>query len=48
MLITSCASSHPDLSEGLYAELKTNKGDILINLNYNETPVTVANFVSLS
>ena len=48
ILITSCASSHPDLSEGLYAELKTNKGDILINLNYNETPVTVANFVSLS
>jgi cyclophilin family peptidyl-prolyl cis-trans isomerase len=32
----------------LYAELKTNKGDVLINLNFNETPVTVANFVSLS
>ena len=48
ILIASCASSHPGLSEGLYAELKTNKGDVLINLNFNETPVTVANFVSLS
>lgn len=44
----SCVSTHPDLNEGLYAEIKTNKGDMVINLNYKETPVTVANFVSLS
>ena len=48
ILITSCVSSHPDLNEGLYAELNTNKGDILINLNFKKVPVTVANFVSLS
>ena len=46
--ISSCVSSHPDLNEGLYAEIKTNKGDMIINLNYKETPVTVANFISLS
>ena len=44
----SCISSHPNLNEGLYAEIKTNKGEILINLTFKETPVTVANFVSLS
>ncbi|MGY8923889.1 MAG: peptidylprolyl isomerase, partial [Flavobacteriales bacterium] len=30
------------------AEINTNKGDLLVNLNFKETPVTVANFVSLS
>ena len=48
ILITSCVSSHPDLNDGLYAELKTNKGDILVNLNFKKAPVTVANFVYLS
>jgi len=44
----SCVSTHPDLNDGLYAQLETNKGDILIDLTFKETPVTVANFVSLS
>ena len=48
ILFSSCVSTHPDLNDGLYAELETNKGDILINLTFKETPVTVANFVSLS
>ena len=47
-IISSCTSSHPDLNNGLYAEIKTNKGDMLLNLTFKETPVTVANFVSLS
>ena len=47
-LLISCANSQSKLSKGLYAEIKTNKGDILVNLNFKETPVTVANFVSLS
>ena len=46
--VLSCVSTHPDLNEGLYAEINTNKGDLLVNLNFKETPVTVANFVSLS
>ena len=48
LLISSCVSTHPDLNDGLYADIQTNKGNILINLTFKETPVTVANFVSLS
>ena len=47
-LLISCANSQSKLSKGLYAEIKTNKGDIMVNLNFKETPITVANFVSLS
>ena len=46
-LIISCGSSQSDLNNGLYAEINTNKGDILVSLTFQETPVTVANFVSL-
>jgi peptidyl-prolyl cis-trans isomerase A (cyclophilin A) len=37
-----------NLGDGIYADIKTNKGDILLNLTYKETPATVANFVSLA
>jgi peptidyl-prolyl cis-trans isomerase A (cyclophilin A) len=47
--LTSCKTTkYPDLSEGLYADVQTSKGDILLQLEYNNTPVTVANFVSLA
>ena len=44
----SCVSSQSDLPEGIYAKMRTNKGEILLNLTYKETPITVANFISLS
>ena len=28
-----------DLSEGLYAEINTNKGDMIVNLNFKETRI---------
>ncbi len=46
---SGCKSSkYPDLKEGLYAELQTKKGDILLQLRPDKAPVTVANFVTLA
>ncbi|QLF49211.1 peptidylprolyl isomerase [Capnocytophaga sp. oral taxon 902] len=47
----SCNSqkkAYKDLGDGLFADIETTQGNIIVKLNYKETPVTVANFVTLA
>lgn len=44
----SISGDNPQLAEGLYAKFMTSKGDILIKLEFEKTPLTVANFVGLA
>lgn len=45
-MVPSCDSQK--LKDGLYARIKTNKGDMIVSLYYKKTPMTVANFVGLA
>ena len=47
-ILFSCNNQYNELEDGVYAEINTSLGKMLIQLNYKETPVTVANFIALS
>ncbi|MBE8723753.1 peptidylprolyl isomerase [Flavobacterium hungaricum] len=44
----SCKEEHSNLPDGLYADIETNKGHIIVELDYKKAPITVANFVTLA
>ncbi|WP_074408030.1 peptidylprolyl isomerase [Aquimarina megaterium] len=48
LAFNSCNEKYPDLQEGVYAEIVTNKGTAVAKLHYDLTPMTVANFISLA
>lgn len=49
LLMASCKTSQrADLGDGLFADIKTSMGDIIVKLEHEKTPVTVANFISLA
>lgn len=46
---TACKTAkYPELADGIYADIQTSKGPILVELNYKDTPVTAANFIGLA
>lgn len=52
LLLTSLYSCKKEeknnLPDGLYTKIETNKGTIILSLDYKKAPVTVANFVTLA
>ncbi|MEE3035568.1 MAG: peptidylprolyl isomerase, partial [Bacteroidota bacterium] len=47
-LFYACKNNYPELDTGLYADINTTKGNIIVQLEMDKTPITVANFVSLA
>ena len=47
-LFYACKNNYPELDTGLYADINTTKGNIIVQLEMDKTPITVANFVSLT
>ncbi|WP_159777747.1 peptidylprolyl isomerase [Flavobacterium sp. 9AF] len=47
LFFTSCNDKFAKFEDGIYADIETNKGDIVVKLEFEKTPITVANFISL-
>lgn len=47
-ILIACNEEYKNLEEGIYADILTSKGNIIVKLEYERTPITVANFISLA
>ena len=47
-ILVSCNEEYKNLEDGIYADILTSKGNIILKLEYEKTPITVANFISLA
>lgn len=47
-VFTACGDSYKDLEDGLYADMNTDRGNIIMKLYPEQVPLTVANFVTLA
>jgi peptidylprolyl isomerase len=47
-VLSSCKDKSNNLPDGLYADIETNKGNIIVLLDFEKAPITVANFVTLA
>ena len=47
-LLAEAVSADPTLGDGLFARITTVRGDIIVRLEYQRTPITVCNFVALA
>ena len=47
-LLFSCTDNQQNKEEGIFADIQTSKGTITVQLEYEKTPITVANFISLA
>lgn len=48
LLFISCGENYDRLGDGIFGIIKTNKGEIIVSLEYEKTPITVANFILLA
>ena len=48
LIFTSCKDEFSNFEDGIYANIETNKGKIIVQLYPEEVPLTVANFITLA